>query len=183
MDFRKNYFELFDVDVSFTVDLKALSEKFLDLQRKSHPDKFTNESAAEQRLAVQHSAHVNTANRTLKSPLLRAEYLLELAANPLNRESMTINDSQFLMAQMECRESLAELADRVNAQSVEALVATEALEVFSAQAHYEHTSLLDAFALAYTSQQFFDAQQAIAKLHFVEKMLLEIERIEDNLLS
>jgi molecular chaperone HscB len=183
MDFKKNYFELFGVDASFTVDLKVISEKFLDLQRKSHPDKFTSESAAEQRLAVQYSSHVNTANRTLKSPLLRAEYLLELSAYPLNGESMTIDDSQFLMAQMECRESLAELVGKVNAESVEVLVATEALEVFSAQTHLERTGLLDTFALAYTSQQFLDAQQAIAKLHFVEKMLLEIERIEDNLLG
>jgi molecular chaperone HscB len=182
MDFRKNYFELFGVDASFTIDLKTVSEKFLELQRKSHPDKFTTESAAEQRLAVQFSAYVNTANQTLKSPLLRAEYLLELVGHPLNRESMTINDSQFLMAQMECRESLSELADRVKADSIDVMAATEALEVFSVEANKERAKLIESFAPAYADQQFTAAQQAIAKLHFVEKMLLEIERIEDNLL-
>lgn len=183
MDFSKNYFELFGVDVSFVIDLKAISEKFLELQRKSHPDKFTTESVAEQRLAVQFSAYVNTANQTLKSPLLRAEYLLELVGHPLNRESMTINDSQFLMAQMECRESLSELADKVKADSIDVMAATEALEVFSVEANKERAKLIEAFAPAYVDQQYTAAQQTIAKLHFVEKMLFEIERIEDNLLG
>lgn len=182
MDLRKNYFELFGVEAVFLIDLKVVSEKFLELQRKSHPDKFINESAADQRLAVQFSAYVNTANRTLRSPLLRAEYLLELVGHPLNRESMTINDRQFLMAQMECRESLSELADKVKAESIDALTATDALEVFALQASQDRAGLISAFAPAYAQQQFLDAQQAIAKLHFVEKMLIEIERIEDNLL-
>jgi molecular chaperone HscB len=183
MDLRKNYFELFGIEVGFKLDLKAVSERFLELQRKSHPDNFTSESAAEQRLAVQFSAYVNTANQTLKSPLLRAEYLLELVGHPLNRESMTINDSQFLMAQMECRESLSELSDKVKADSIDVMAATEALDIFSAQAKKDREMLIDVFAPAYSDHQFTAAQQAVAKLHFVEKMLFEINRIEDNLLG
>ena len=95
MDFRKNYFELLGVDAKFAIDLKVVSEKYLELQRKSHPDKFANVSAAEQRLSVQFSSYINTAHETLKSPLLRAEYLLELAGHPLNSHTMTINDGQF----------------------------------------------------------------------------------------
>lgn len=183
MDFSKNYFELFGVDACFSIDLKSVSEKFLELQRKSHPDKFANVSAAEQRLAVQFSAYVNTANQTLKSPLLRAEYLLELADHPLNRESMTINDGQFLMAQMESRESLSDLSDKVKANLIDTMAATDELEAFSVQASKERARLIDSFAQAYVDKQFSAAQQAIAKLHFVEKMLFEIERIEDNLLG
>ena len=183
MDFRKNYFELLGVDAKFAIDLKVVSEKYLELQRKSHPDKFANVSAAEQRLSVQFSSYINTAHETLKSPLLRAEYLLELAGHPLNSHTMTINDGQFLLAQMEWRESLSDLSDKVKAELIDIMAATEELEVFSVNANKERAVLIALFDAAYVDKQFTMAQQAIAKLHFVEKMLIEIERIEDKLLD
>lgn len=183
MDFRKNYFELLGVDAKFAIDLKVVSEKYLELQRKSHPDKFANVSAAEQRLSVQFSSYINTAHETLKSPLLRAEYLLELAGHPLNSDTMTINDGQFLFAQMEWRESLSELSDNVKAALIDIMAATEELEFLSVNANKKRAQLIALFDAAYVDKQFTMAQQAIAKLHFVEKMLIEIERIEDRLLD
>ncbi len=183
MDFRQNYFELLGVDAKFAIDLKVVSEKYLELQRKSHPDKFANVSAAEQRLSVQFSSYINIANETLKSPLLRAEYLLELAGHPLNSDTMTINDGQFLFAQMEWRESLSELSDNVKAALIDVMAATDELEVLSVNAHKKRAQLIALFDAAYDAKQFAMAQQAIAKLHFVEKMLIEIERIEDRLLG
>lgn len=183
MDFKKDYFELFGLDAKFSIDLKVASEKYLELQRKSHPDKFANVSAAEQRLSVQFSSYINTAYQTLKSPLLRAEYLLELAGYPLNRETMTINDGEFLLAQMEWRESLSELSDNIKAALIDIMAATEELEVLSANANKERAQLIALFEEAYENKQFTMTQQLIAKLHFVEKMLIEIERIEDKLLG
>jgi molecular chaperone HscB len=183
MDFKKNYFELFGVDAKFSTDAKVISEKYLELQRKSHPDKFANVSAAEQRVSVQFSSYVNKAYQTLKSPLLRAEYLLELAGYPVNSDSMTIKDGQFLMAQMDSRESLSELSDDVVSGQIDVMAATHRLEVFLAEANKDHAELMALFEAAYNKEQYIEAQQSVAKLHFVEKMLTEIERIEDKLLD
>jgi molecular chaperone HscB len=183
MDFKKNYFELFGVDVQFSTDAKVISEKYLELQRKSHPDKFANVSAAEQRVSVQFSSYVNKAYQTLKTPLLRAEYLLELAGHSVNSNSITINDGIFLMAQMDARESLSELSDDVVSGHIDIMAATEKLEVFSTEANKDHAKLVALFEAEYNNERFVEAQQSVAKLHFVEKMLTEVERIEDKLLD
>lgn len=183
MDFTQNYFELFGLSVKFEVDLDVVSRRYLELQKESHPDKFANVSAAEQRMAVQFSSYINGAHRALKSPLLRAEYLLELSGNPLDSDNITIKDGQFLFVQMEWRESLADLSDEINAGSIDAMAASDKLDGLSIVARKQRDELLTDFESKYNGSQFVAAQQSVAKLHFVEKMLAEIECLEDKLLD
>ncbi len=183
MDFTQNYFELFGVDAKFEVDLDVVSRRYLELQKESHPDKFANVSAAEQRVAVQFSSYINSAFQALKTPLLRAEYLLELSGHPLNSDSITIKDGQFLFVQMEWRESLSDLSEEINTASIDAMAASDKLDTFSITASKQRGKLIAEFETMYENEQFVEAQQCIAKLHFVEKMLTEIELLEDKLLD
>jgi len=109
VDFRQNYFELFGLPETFDIDLKALSGRYQELQRTLHPDRFANASERERRLSLQQAAQVNSAFQTLKDPLARARYLLELRGVAANDESTTIRDPEFLEQQMELREELGEI--------------------------------------------------------------------------
>ena len=95
-----DFFVLFDLPVSFDVDLGALAERYREAQRAVHPDKFANASEAERRLSVQMAARVNEAHRVLKDPLARGRYLLELRGVDLD-DMDTRFDGAFLMEQME----------------------------------------------------------------------------------
>ncbi len=57
-----------------------LEAKFYELSRAFHPDFYQNKSAAEQTISLGNSALLNTAYRTLRDPIERAEYLLDLEA-------------------------------------------------------------------------------------------------------
>jgi molecular chaperone HscB len=107
----KNYFELFDIPVSFEVDRETLSLRYRDLQRAVHPDRFASASEQEKRISVQQAALINEAFQALKSPLPRARYLLELNGITLD-DNDTNMDPSFLMEQMELRESLAEVRSK-----------------------------------------------------------------------
>ena len=61
------------------VDVKALEKAFYSLSRKLHPDLFARKSAREQEAALETSAILNDAYRTLKDPIARALYVLKLA--------------------------------------------------------------------------------------------------------
>ena len=102
----KNYFELFGLPVSFEVDISSLRERYRDLQRSAHPDRFANASDRERRLSMQQASLINEAHRALKDPLQRARYLLSLHGIDINDESNTVMDGMFLMEQMELREEL-----------------------------------------------------------------------------
>jgi len=115
MEKSNNYFTLFDVPVSFEVDLPELSQRYLSLQKAIHPDKFANSPEKERLYSVQQTAKLNDAYDTLKKPLLRARYLLELHDANLNHDNTTIKDTGFLMQQMELRESIEKSKSDIDA--------------------------------------------------------------------
>lgn len=106
LDFKKNYFDLFDMNVTFEVDKKALHERQQRLQSLFHPDRFVNADEQEKRLSVQQAAWVNEAYQTLENPVKRARYMLEVSGLELNDDTETTSDSAFLMDQMALREQL-----------------------------------------------------------------------------
>lgn len=109
LDFSKNYFELFGLPVTYVIDADALRERYRDLQRVVHPDRFTKGSDQERRLSMQGATHINEAFETLRDPLRRAQYLLRYYGVEMDAGHETTKDTAFLMEQMELREELATL--------------------------------------------------------------------------
>jgi molecular chaperone HscB len=109
VDFRQNYFQLFDLSESFDIDLGVLAERYRQLQRALHPDRFASGSDQERRLSMQQASHVNAAFQTLKDPLQRAQYLLQLRGLDLSQGRGTVSDLEFLESQLELREVLADI--------------------------------------------------------------------------
>jgi molecular chaperone HscB len=75
-----DYFTCLGFPRRLTIDQSALETKFYELSRAFHPDFYQNKSAAEQAISLDNSALLNTAYRTLRDPIQRAEYLVDLEA-------------------------------------------------------------------------------------------------------
>jgi molecular chaperone HscB len=71
------YYEALGVEPKLALDSEDLKRRFYDLSRQWHPDRFARASAGEQQKALDMTAVLNDAVRTLKDPISRAEYLLE----------------------------------------------------------------------------------------------------------
>ena len=98
-----NYFQLFNLPVSLNLDKAQLSRAYQTLQQLTHPDKFASGSDQEKRIALQKNAQVNDAYSTLKHPLSRAQHILALRGIVIDGEQHTMQDTAFLMQQMELR--------------------------------------------------------------------------------
>ncbi len=109
-----SHFELFGLPRSFSVDRQLLDARFRELQRTVHPDRFVNATDTERRLSVQQATRINEGYQTLKDPLLRGRYLLELTGIDHNDYHRTPRDARFLMEQMELREALSRVRDAPN---------------------------------------------------------------------
>jgi molecular chaperone HscB len=72
-----NYYDFFGLEHRLDLDLKDLEQRFYSLSRQYHPDKYTLKSREEQQYALDATAMLNDAYRTLREPLARAEYLLK----------------------------------------------------------------------------------------------------------
>lgn len=103
---KKNYFDLLGLVKRYALDPTELERAYLSLQQVVHPDRFAGAGETQRRLALQLAAQVNQAHRVLKKPSSRAGYLCELAGVDVGLESNTAMPTDFLMLQMEWRETL-----------------------------------------------------------------------------
>src|SRR5712691_5884764 len=101
-----NHFELFGLEPVFALNAESLDSAYRDIQAKVHPDRFAHAGDAERRASMQMTTRVNEAYRTLKSPVQRAKYLLELNGVDVAFETNTAMPAEFLVEQMEIREKL-----------------------------------------------------------------------------
>lgn len=95
-----DYFALFEVKPTFNINFDELEQKYIELSKKFHPDVNKGE--------FEDIANINKAYEVLKSPLKRAEYLLNFF-NVENKEDYL--DSEILNESMEIREYLLDCDD------------------------------------------------------------------------
>jgi molecular chaperone HscB len=90
-----------------TIDQTQLEAKFYELSRAFHPDFYQNKTETEQSISLANSAMLNTAYRTLKDPIQRAEYLLRLEAGSA-KEIRTTPPADLFEEILELQENLDE---------------------------------------------------------------------------
>jgi len=177
--FSKNYFEIFNIPVSFELDVNQLSEFYRQLQKEVHPDRFASASEQESRLAVQMTSLVNQAFDTLKMPVSRAHYLLKLAGLDIDHDQDTTMDPMFLMEQMELREEIEAVRSKSDplAEIDRLLKSVKKMQV----------SVMEAFANSYQAEDYNKAHEWSRKMQFLNKNTQELDdiavAIEDELLG
>lgn len=170
-----NPFALFDLPVAFQVDSALLNERYLALQKSLHPDNFSAASAQEQRLAIQKSAEINDALRILKDPITRADSIIAINTGETeNPEEKSNKDIDFLMQQMEWRETLENIENRQD---------TDELTAFAQEINQIRHAILSELSTALDAQQWNIARAITDKLRFIKKLQAEIERVEETLLD
>ena len=171
-----NYFQLFNIEVSFDVDIQQLSSSYQTLQKTVHPDKFAHASEQEQRIAVQKSAHINDVYQTLKNPLLRAEYMLVERGVDMPNEQHSFQDTGFLMRQMDLREMLEDVRHSGDVDAalleVQRVLSTEYLQL---------SQLMRAQITENNAASNSAACDNLRKLKFYQKLNIEVDRLEDSL--
>ena len=119
LNLQSSDFELFGLPERFEQDRAAIDERWKELQREAHPDRFAAQGAASQRIAMQWSVRINEAYQRLKNPLKRGAYLCELRGAPINAENNTAMPAGFLMEQMQWRESLDEASGEADLDALD----------------------------------------------------------------
>jgi len=165
---KRNYFEFFSLTPSFELDDAALDDAFRAVQSSVHPDRFASAGPAEKRYAMQLATMANEAHQTLRDPLSRARYLCELNDVAIGAEDNTSMPADFMMQQMEWRESLE---DALAKRSADALTRLQA-ELDQAHAHLQAslTSALD-------DQKDFEAGAALVRRGmFMDRFSTELKQ-------
>ena len=170
MNLTDTDFDLFAVPATFAQDRAALDNRWKELQREAHPDRFAAQGAAAQRVAMQWSVRINEAYQRLKDPIKRATYLCELNGAPINAENNTAMPPDFLMHQIAWREELEEAEDDA------------AIEKLRGEVEAGRTRALSSLDwLIHEKGDYPSAAKQIRALMFIERYPHDIENKSDQL--
>src|SRR5688572_14806300 len=162
-----SHFELFGLMPAFALDLERLDAAYRDIQSQVHPDRYAHAGDAERRASMQMTTRVNEAYRTLKNPVLRGKYLLELNGVDVDFETNTAMPREFLMEQMELRERLEQAKQGSDLEMLSRDLAGSKLEL-----EKQIEAKLDA-------QEFVVARDLVRKLMFLERFGEDIDAAHD----
>jgi molecular chaperone HscB len=159
-----SHFELFGLAPTFRLESDRLERSYREIQSQVHPDRFAHAGDAERRASLQWTTRVNEAYRTLKDPVQRARHILELHGVDVAFETNTAMPADFLMQQMELRESL------------EAAKGAADLDALRRTLVDDKSQLEKAIAEAIdVKQDYAAAAQLVRKLQFLDKLDEEID--------
>lgn len=105
-----NYFDLFGLPVQLKVDRSVLPKRYFELSRKFHPDFYTNATPAEQERALEITANLNKAFKTLQDEDATIKYVLQLRGLIEEEEKYELPPG-FLMEVLEINEQLMDVED------------------------------------------------------------------------
>ena len=168
----QTHFELFGLPARYALDTGALEARWRELQREVHPDRFSSASQAEQRASMQLATRVNEAYQVLRSPVKRAEYLLELNGVDPQFETNTSMPQEFLLEQLDLRDALAD-ASRAGDSA--------ALARIAARLKTERDTLLGKVAAQLDRKAWTPAAATLRQLMFFERLREEIGEAEERM--
>ncbi|RYE94761.1 MAG: Fe-S protein assembly co-chaperone HscB [Myxococcales bacterium] len=168
-------FALLGVEPRFDLDLEALEQRYREVSRQVHPDRFARAGAAERRQALGRAVDVNAAWRTLRDPLGRASAVLA-------RLGVAVDERQpasqaMLMDFLELREELADA--RHDEAAVRRLEATVREREAAASARL--AAALDRLVGGHDRAALAaPALDALGELRYVRRFLDEVRAIDEE---
>jgi molecular chaperone HscB len=160
-----DYFALFQLKPQFKIDRQALESAYLTVQQKVHPDMHAQASDSDKRVSMQLSALANSAYRTLMNPIQRGLYMCSRNGVDPQLETNTAMPAQFLMQQMEWRETLDDVRDQPSE-----------LDQLYKEVEQTRANLLKEVELAIDEANDFDlAAKQLRALLFIDKFSAELE--------
>jgi molecular chaperone HscB len=162
-----NHFDLFGLAPAYALETDALERSYREIQSRVHPDRFAHAGDAERRASLQWTTRVNEAYRTLKDPVQRAKHLLALHGVDVAFETNTAMPPDFLMQQMELRESLEAAVGKKDPSSLDAL--RKDLNRSRQSLEQQIAEAIDA------KKDYAGASGLVRKLQFLDKLDTEID--------
>ncbi|KLN96795.1 co-chaperone HscB [Moellerella wisconsensis] len=168
-----DYFTLFGLDPVYAIDREKLTQRYQELQRQYHPDRFATQSEQDKMQALQQAATINSAYQSLRHPLKRAEYMLSLHDYDINNEQHTMHDTAFLIEQLELREELDTIENSPQAETLLTQFLSNVAQMIASR-----MALMEQQIAAKNWEQ---AADTVRKLRFLDKLQQQAQQLEERL--
>nr|BET44841.1 MAG: Fe-S protein assembly co-chaperone HscB [Candidatus Aschnera chinzeii] len=167
-----NYFKLFNLTNSYTIDLEKLNKYYKKLQLKYHPDRCINQTDDEKRETLHKSTIINTGYQVLVHPLYRAEHILTLNNVNINNKANNILNKNFLKEQMDWWEELKILEHSLDIKKKISIYYSKLTKI--TQQYY---NILE---IQLNNKKWTLAMNTVIKLRFFNKLIQYLDKLEEK---
>ena len=172
-----NYFELYDLPISFEIDERVLREKYLAISRASHPDFHTLENEEEQALALEKSTINNQAYKVLKDTMSRTKYILELFGKIKEGQNPPL-PPLFLGQMMDINEQIMELEMDFDATTFERV--EQEVNTMNAELDKDIETIFSTFDVENAEDATWDTiRNYYFKKQYLKRIFTHLENLED----
>ncbi|KIO78835.1 molecular chaperone Hsc20 [Pedobacter lusitanus] len=171
-----NYFEFYNLPVSFNLDAGLVKRQFYALSKQYHPDFYINHPVEKQDEILELSTLNNKAYQVLSDPQKRLHYILELKGVLTEGENYSL-PQDFLMEMMDVNEALMELQFSPDGEKLEGI--KNEVEVIADQMQQE----LDKLVIAFDEQNKDRERNILASVKDLYYRKKYLNRINDSLLK
>jgi len=162
-----NYFELFGLPIGFQVDAAKLRQAYMEIQRTSHPDKFTQSSIDDQDIALEKSAIANKAFTLLNNKELILPYVLEVMGYMETDEKYALSPD-FLMEMMDLNEAWMDADSEAAKSNV-----TQQVKTIQNAIYTTVKAILEANSIDITEEAMLQVKEYYYKKKYLDRILAD----------
>jgi len=165
-------YDALGIPPSLALDMEDVKKRFYDLSRQWHPDRYTRARAVDQDRALEMTALLNDAFRTLRDPVARAEYFIKERGLELAKDA----PPELLEEVFELNMALEELRDGDESARASLM---EARTRFGAMLTEADAQLADLFAKYDASPEAASLDQIRATLNrrrYIANLVRDVEK-------
>ncbi len=162
-----NYFELFGLPIGFQVDAAKHRQAYMEIQRTSHPDKFTQSSIDDQDIALEKSAIANKAFTLLNNKELILPYVLEVMGYMETDEKYALSPD-FLMEMMDLNEAWMDADSEAAKSNV-----TQQVKTIQNAIYTTVKAILEANSIDITKEAMLQVKEYYYKKKYLDRILAD----------
>ena len=162
-----NYFELFGLPIGFQVDAAKLRQAYMEIQRTSHPDKFTQSSSEDQDIALEKSAIANKAFTLLNNKEQILPYVLEVMGYMETDEKYALSPD-FLMEMMDLNEAWMDADSEAAKSNV-----TQQVKTIQNAIYTTVKAILEANSIDITKEAMLQVKEYYYKKKYLDRILAD----------
>jgi molecular chaperone HscB len=166
------YFEALGLEPKLSLDPDDLKKRFYERSRQWHPDRFSRASAADQQRALDMTATLNDAFRTLRDPMTRAEYFLKENGIELSKDA----PPELLEEVFELNMALEELREGDDSARAQLVAAQERFLAMRAEIDDALTALAGRFDSSNDGPILDEIHAALNRRRYISNLVREVDK-------
>jgi len=171
-----DYFELFGIPRGLNLSQDELQNRYYDLSRQLHPDRFMRKPEAERQRALDMSSALNDAYRTFKDPVKRAQYVLTLEGFDIGEQRSKDVPPELLEEVFELNMALEEMRGGDDSARPQLEQAEKSFAKMLAETDEQLQALFGRYDFSHSHDVLTEIRNLLNRRKYILNLLLEVEK-------